>query len=750
MTFPWEEADDPVATAVETTGQPLPVAWWGRTSTDDQQDPTLSLPRQLRGCRDALPGGYVIVAHFYDVESGRLDLDDRGKGTAHERFNIPIPRDGGIQDLLAEAKRPDRRFAAVMCESVERVARRTYFGAKVEYELEQAGVMLLAADEPLPDLTARRGGRAQKRATPILTRRVKQAIAEFYVLQMLELSWDGTAEHTEQGWNIGKPCYGYRAEKVPHPVAAKRAEGRTKSRLIPHPVEGPTVTRIFFLRATCRLSFRAIADILNDDPEAHPPPTPITPRRALRRWSTSAVREILNNPKYTGYMVWNRRATSSRKGQRNEPDQWVWSPHPTHEPLVTKEQFQTAGTVRGYRKGSRSGSAANPHPETKRTYLLRSFVFCQICGRRMQCKTSRGRYYYACQPDRHHHPDRRDWYDSHPKALWVREGDLVDLTHRFFTDHVLGPHRHEALRTPLGEQTETKPDPATERLQAELADLHRRIRNVLSQLEDVEPTGDDEIDRDLRSELRHRYAELARQQKAKAAELAQHDAPKPREPEDDPTILDHLPTMLPVDLADIPETLQRDLYNAFNLELHYDANEHVVTIRATVRAGAIPNIQTSLIRTAEPDTVPEDDRNMGRDMGSAAHVPAVRTPAHRITPGSGSLVSSTPNGIRTRVATLRGWCPRPLDDGGLKADRQDTPATQAGPTPLSQSQQRQNGWPAGSRYTRQLESSSSPGCTSCRDAPRARTSCSAWSTSSTVTSMWNCWPWSPVGHVGGR
>src|SRR5580700_839835 len=27
----------------------------------------------------------------------------------------------------------------------------------------------------------------------------------------------------------------------------------------------------------------------------------------------------------------------------------------------------------------------------------------------------------------------------------------------------------------------------------------------------------------------------------------------------------------------------------------------------------------------------------------------------------------SPNGIRTRVATLRGWCPRPLDDG---AERQ--------------------------------------------------------------------------------
>src|SRR5690606_23009133 len=28
------------------------------------------------------------------------------------------------------------------------------------------------------------------------------------------------------------------------------------------------------------------------------------------------------------------------------------------------------------------------------------------------------------------------------------------------------------------------------------------------------------------------------------------------------------------------------------------------------------------------------------------------------------FVGGTPNGIRTRAATLRGWCPRPLDDGG--------------------------------------------------------------------------------------
>lgn len=193
---PWSQPGESVP---ETPPVTVPVAWLGRTSTEDAQDPTLSLPRQLRNARAALPPGWVIVAHFYDVESGRKDLDARGTSQAHERFSIPIPRDGSITDLLEEAQRPDRRFAAVICESIERVARRTYFGTKIEYELEQAGVALCAADEPIVT------GPGAKRATPTLTRRVKQAVSEWYVLQMLELSWDGFIEHTRQGWNTGKP-----------------------------------------------------------------------------------------------------------------------------------------------------------------------------------------------------------------------------------------------------------------------------------------------------------------------------------------------------------------------------------------------------------------------------------------------------------------------------------------------------------------------------------------------------------------
>ncbi len=259
--------------------EPLRFAWWGRVSTEDQQDPTLSLPRQLRNSRAVLPTGAVIVAHFYDVESGRRDLELRGRGSAHERFQIPIHRDGGIQELLAEAARTERRFDAVICESIERIARRTYYGTKIEHDLERNGVALFAADEPIL--------LSGKRATTILTRRVKQGVAEWYVLEMLEKAWDGFCEHTHQGWNVGRPPYGYLAEKIPHPVPARRAEGRTKTRLVPDPVRGPAVHQMFVWRVAEGLGYGEIASRLNSDRSGTRCPTlPIRPgsgSRGVRR-----------------------------------------------------------------------------------------------------------------------------------------------------------------------------------------------------------------------------------------------------------------------------------------------------------------------------------------------------------------------------------------------------------------------------------------------------------------------------------
>jgi hypothetical protein len=165
------------------------LAWMGRTSHDEVQDPTISIPRQLRACHAVLSEDMEITLHFWDVETSRNDLDARGSSTAWKNFDIPIPRDGGIGDLLAQARRPDRRFDGVICESIDRIARLTYQSTKIEYDLEQLGIPLIAADEPV--MRSSRTGRIEKRAGMVLLRRAKQGVAEWYVLEMLEKSPPG-------------------------------------------------------------------------------------------------------------------------------------------------------------------------------------------------------------------------------------------------------------------------------------------------------------------------------------------------------------------------------------------------------------------------------------------------------------------------------------------------------------------------------------------------------------------------------
>src|SRR6266567_154009 len=209
------------------------VAWVGRTSTEEHQDPRQSLLRQLERSKVALPGSWVIVCHFYDVESGRMELERRGHGTDYERFDIPIARDGGIADLLAEAQQKSRRFDVVICESMSRIARKMYETLSVERELERAEVPVFASNEPI----MLSGGRDQQ----ILQRRINQSVAEYEVLNMLELSWGGTCTHVREGFNIGKPCYGYKAKKSATPTQPK-PKGLTKTRLEPDGQCAETVT----------------------------------------------------------------------------------------------------------------------------------------------------------------------------------------------------------------------------------------------------------------------------------------------------------------------------------------------------------------------------------------------------------------------------------------------------------------------------------------------------------------------------
>src|SRR5207248_2703014 len=180
----------------------------------------------------------------------------------------------------------------------------------------------------------------------------KQGVAEWYIVEMLEKSWDGFETHTAQGWNVGKPPHGYLAEKHKHPVPAKRAEGKHKTKLAVDPIRSLTVQQIFAWRVDEKLSYRAIAERLNDDLDRYPPPQPVDPERAVGRWTGSAVREILCNPKYTGHMAWNRRSTKHKlhPGKTNPVDEWVVSAEQTHPALIDIDTFLAAQNVAASRR----------------------------------------------------------------------------------------------------------------------------------------------------------------------------------------------------------------------------------------------------------------------------------------------------------------------------------------------------------------------------------------------------------------
>jgi hypothetical protein len=115
---------------------------------------------------------------------------------------------------------------------------------------------------------------------------------------------------------------------------------------------------------------------------------------------------------------------------------------PTHEPLVTREIFEAASTVGRFRRRSRSDPAR--HPTAHRTYLLRSYLWCDLCGRRAWGHTVKTRTYYRCTPDPEQHA-HQSWYASHPPHVVVREDHVVAPLRRFFEQRIFGQSRRLLL-----------------------------------------------------------------------------------------------------------------------------------------------------------------------------------------------------------------------------------------------------------------------------------------------------------------
>ena len=428
-------------------------AFYGRVSTEDQQDPESSRNWQLARSRQLIePAGGEIVAEFFDLGQSR---------------SLPWSRRPESSRLLQALGDPDRGFDAVVIGEPQRAFYGNQFGLTfpvfVHYGVglwvpEVGGAVDPGSDahEIVMNLY---GGMSKGERNRIKTR-VRSAMAAQAAIEGRFLG--------------GRPPYGYvLADAGPHPNPAKAATGQQLRRLELDPIAAPVVVRIFE-EFTAGKGLYAIGRGLTEagisSPSAHDPDR--NRHRVAGRgvWAKSAVRAILKNPRYTGRQVWNRQRRDEvlidvedvalghqTKMRWNDPDEWVWSEHAAHQPIIDPDLFRAAQESFGRptrRAPRRSGSR----------YLLSGLIRCGVCRRRMAGQQNHDRPYYRCKfPDEYGIGPAQ-----HPRNVYVKEsavtpgldqwlGSLFDDQHLEETCQILAgasqPNvEHEARKTTLTEQ----------------------------------------------------------------------------------------------------------------------------------------------------------------------------------------------------------------------------------------------------------------------------------------------------------
>lgn len=451
-------------------------AFYGRVSTEDQQDPQSSRNWQLARSRQVIePAGGEIVEEFFDIGQSR---------------SLPWKRRPEAARLLDTFRNPRRGFDAVVIGEPQRAFYGNQFGLTfpvfVHYGIGLWVPEVGGAIDPGSDahdlVMSLYGGMSKGERTRIKTR-VRSAMASQAAIEGRFLG--------------GRPPYGYLlGDAGPHPNPSKAAVGQRLRRLVVDPVAAPVVQRIF--EEFCAGSgLHTIALGLNRDgilsPSAHDPAR--NPHRASGhgQWAKTAIRAIVTNPRYTGFEVWNKQRKDEvlidvddvalghqTKMRWNATSEWIWSAEPMHEAIVSREQFEAAQAMFGTPK-----RRPPRQPAPGRQYLLSGLVHCDVCGRRMQGQWNHGKAYYRCKfPADYPQAD-----GGHPRSVYVKEAAITPGLDQWLAQLFEPDHIDQTCRALAGV---SEPDPSVvereQRLEAQIADCERRIAKYHQLLDhDVDP-----------------------------------------------------------------------------------------------------------------------------------------------------------------------------------------------------------------------------------------------------------------------
>ena len=238
-----------------------------------------------------------------------------------------------------------------------------------------------------------------------------------------------------------------------------------------------------------------------------------------------------------------------------------------------------------------------PARRTGRRHKFRSRLYCSICHRRLSGTTIRNITYYRCP----HEPGNPRHYAAYPghRTVAVREDLMMAAFTRFFTERVFGPGRAAMLAATLPASTAAQDQRRQHRadgLRKKLARIDVSERALIAELETpIDPAH--AAAQALRNRVRARFTELYAQRTSIETELTTLET-APTE-QDDPTLLDELPTLGDI-LTGAPAALTEKLLAAFDIKAVYNRDKHQVTIHATL-TGTTPQAVTDLLSDPRAD-----------------------------------------------------------------------------------------------------------------------------------------------------
>ncbi len=288
---------------------------------------------------------------------------------------------------------------------------------------------------------------------------------------------------------------------------------------------------------------------------------------------------MLRNPKYTGYNVWNRH--DKRKGRPvvRPRSEWVWSPTPTHEAIVSKELFDQV-EARAERNQNDPKRGQGTSARKGRTYVLRGRVRCGLCGRRMQGSHQKHNNWYRCLYSTDRGIAAAD-AAGHPRSLQVKEEVILEAVTDFLGRRIFGPERLGLLSAELAEATSASwrdHDAELERLTKEEDDVKRSLYRQTLRLEEH-----DDPEHPVVAVATRRIEELTRRLDAIGDAIATVRAQRPEgmHPDEIASMLEAVPdlrqAMREADDAELVE-----IFDAFDVTATYIKEGGRLEVAATV------------------------------------------------------------------------------------------------------------------------------------------------------------------------